>query len=200
MIPLPEWTADFHPAPAPGELYQDYIDRAINDLDAGLSGRLLQGAPLSRWFEHDELVVPGYKRQMEPPPELFSGLVLPLALALLLRQTMVYQGFGPLTVVATYRPIGGAKSSAHKRNAAIDVKPAKLTRAACRAIMVGAGWIYRTHPHLRVGVGTYGPHMDRTTLVHLDAGVRKRRTSWRRIKGVSTTSAIPGLPPAGWEG
>lgn len=199
MIPLPEWTADFRPAVAPGEPYQDYLERAIEDLDAGLSGRLLQGAPLSRWFGHGELVVHGYKRKMDPPPELMPNFVLPLALAMLLRQTMVAQGFGPLIVVATYRPTGGAKSSAHKVNAAIDVKPIKLTRAACRALMVGAGWIYRTHEHLRVAVGTYGPHMDRTTLVHLDAGVRKRRTSWRQIKGKSTTSAIPSLPPAPWE-
>lgn len=199
MIPLPEWTATYRPAPAPGESYQDYLHRAIDDLDAGLAGQLLRGATLKRYFEHGELVVPGYKRKMEPPPELFAGLVLPLALALLLRQTQVAQGQGPLIVVATYRPNGGAKNSKHKVNAAIDVKPPRLTRAACRALMVGAGWIYRQHQHLNVGVGTYGPHMDRIALVHIDAGVRKRRTSWRQIHGVPTTSAIPTLPPAPWE-
>lgn len=199
MIPLPDWTATYRPAPVPGESYQGYLFRAIEDLDAGLAGQLLQNAPLERYFGHGELVVPGYARKMEPPRELFAGFVLPLALALLLRQTQVAQGHGPLVVVATYRPTGGAAKSKHKVNAAIDLKPAKLTRAACRALMVGAGWIYRQHPHLCVGVGTYGPHMDRTALVHIDAGVRKRRTSWRQIHGVPTTSAIPTLPPAPWE-
>ena len=200
VIPLPDWTTTYRPAPAPGESYQDYLHRAIDDLDAGMGGQLLQGATLERYFGHGELVVPGYRRKMDPPRELFSGLVLPFALAILLRHTQVIQGQGPLLVVATYRPLGGATKSKHKVNAAIDVRPPKLTRAACRALMVGAGWVYRQHPHLCVGVGTYGPHMDRTTLVHIDAGARKRRTSWRQIKGVSTTSAITALPPTGWEG
>lgn len=199
MIPLPDWTATYRPAPAPGESYQDYLGRALEDLDAGMAGQLLHGAPLERYFGHREIVVPDYHGKREPPREMFPSFVLPFALAILLRHTQVIQGQGPLLVVATYRPEGGAKKSKHKVNAAIDVKPPKLTRAACRALMVGAGWIYRQHPHLCVGVGTYGPHMDRTALVHIDAGVRKRRTSWRQIHGVPTSSAIPTLPPTGWE-
>jgi hypothetical protein len=197
--PLPEWTADYRPAVAPGESYQDYLERAIEDLDAGLSSQLLRGAPLARYFGFGELVVPSYRAKREPPPELFPGLVLPLALAIMLRHTQVELGHGPLIVVATFRPEGGASRSTHKLNAAIDVKPPKLTRAACRALMVGAGWLYRTHAHLNVGIGTYGPSMDRTSLVHIDAGARKRRTSWRQIKGVSVTSAVPWLPPTAWE-
>lgn len=199
MIPLPDWTADYRPAVAPGESYQDYLERAIEDLDAGLAGRLLQDAPLARYFGHRELVVPGYRRKAEPPPELFRGLVLPLALALLLRQTQVAQGHGPLIVIATFRATGGAKSSKHKVNAAIDVKPPKITKAACRALMVGAGWLWRTHAHLGVGVGTYGPHMDRTAVVHIDAGARTSRKTWRHVNGLPRTPALPKLPPAPWE-
>jgi hypothetical protein len=199
VIPLPEWTADYRPAVAPGESYQDYLERAVGDLDARLGGQLLQGEPLKRYFGHGELVVPSYRAKREPPAELMPNFPVALALALLLRQTQVELGQGPLIVVATYRPEGGAKSSAHKVNAAIDVKPPKLTRAACRALMIGAGWIWRTHEHLNVGVGTYGPNMDRTALVHIDANARRSRKSWRHRLGVSVTSAIPKLAPAPWE-
>ena len=199
MIPLPDWTASYRPAVEPGESYQDYLERAIGDLDAQLSGQLLQGEPLRRYFGHGELVVPSYRAKKEPPPELFPALVLPLACTLLLRQTQVEQGHGPLIVVATFRPSGGAEFSAHKVNAAIDVRPPELTNSACRALMIGAGWIYRTHQHLNVGVGTYGPFKDRTTLVHIDAGARAARVSWRHSGGKPVASAIPKLPPAPWE-
>lgn len=197
--PLPAWVADFKIVPTAHEGYYSYLERAIGMLDHDLGGRLLEGATLAERFAAGELIVPQYRAKREPPGSLFPNLVTPLALALLLRQTMVAQGFGPLVVVATYRPAGGAGKSRHKVNAALDLKPARLTRAACRAMMVGAAWIYRTHAHLQVGVGTYGPHTDRTTLVHLDAGQRPARTSWRQIKGVPVATAIPHQLPAPWE-
>lgn len=197
--PLPDWTANYRPDVEPGEPYYPYLERTIGDLDSQLGGTLLLGKPLRRYFGNHELEVPGYYRKLPPPVEMFPNFVLPLALALMLRQTQVEQGFGPLIVVATYRPSSGAGKSRHKVNAAIDVKPPKLTRGPCTALMNGAGWLWRQHAHLNVGIGTYGPHTDRTTLVHIDAGQRTRRTTWRQIKGVSVGSALPGLPRAAWE-
>lgn len=197
--PLPLWAADFRVAAEPGEALFPYLERALVLLDTRLDGRLLQGAALAERFGPGELVVPSYRAKREVPPGLHPNLVLPLALALLLRQAMVAQGFGPLQVVAVYRPEGGARASAHKAAAAIDLKPPRLTRAACRALMVAAAWIWRTHAHLNVGVGTYGPYTDRTTLVHLDAGVRKTRKCWRHIKGRPVTPAVNNQPAAPWE-
>jgi hypothetical protein len=141
---------------------------------------------------------------MPPPEEWWPNMPVTLALALLLRQTQVALGFGPLEVVAAFRPSEGAGKSRHKVNAAIDVKPhPKKTPRPCAAIMIGAGWIWRHHAHLRVGVGTYGPRMDRTVTVHLDALQRPQRTCWRQTmidkKMVSVTPALPQLPPAPWE-
>lgn len=199
ISPLPDWTSTYRPAVEPGELYYRYLARALAGLDLATDGQVLGGQPLPRYFGEAELVVPGSYRKLAPPRELWPNMVLPLALALLLRQTMVAQGFGPLIVVATFRPGSGAGKSRHKVNAAIDLKPPKLTSGPCRAIMNGAAWLWRTHAHLNVGIGTYGPHMDRTTLVHIDAGQRARRTCWRQVKGVSTTPAVSQLPPAAWE-
>lgn len=197
--PLPLWAADFHVPVLDGETCYPYLERAIGLLDARLEGRLLEGQPLRERFGAGELIVPSYRAKRDPPRALYPNLVLPLALALLLRQAMVAQGFGPLLVVAVYRPDSKAKRSRHKLAAAIDLRPPRLTRAACRALMVGAAWIWRTHAHLRVGVGSYGPYTDRSALVHLDAGQRVRRTSWRQIKGKPVATAIPHQPPAPWE-
>lgn len=199
ISPLPEWTATYRPAVAPGESYQAFLERSIDQLDAQMKGGLLQGADLARYFGHDELVVPSYRGKRRPPPELWPGLVFPLALALLLRQTQVCLGHGPLLVVATYRPEGGAPRSKHKINAAIDLRPVNQTRAAATALMVGAAWIWRTHEHLQVGVGTYGSRMDRTGLVHLDACARPSRQTWRYDGDDHLEPAIPHQPPAPWE-
>lgn len=197
--PLPMWAADFRVALEPGEACYPYLERALGQLDARLDGRLLEGLPLARRFAAAELLVPAYRAKREPPPDLVPNLVLPLALALLLRQAMVAQGFGPLIVVAVYRPEGGAKASAHKRAAAIDLKPARLTPSACRAIMIAAAWIWRTHAHLNVGVGTYGRYTDRTNIVHIDAGARKARKCWRHVLGRSVTPAVNNQPLSPWE-
>lgn len=198
VTPLPVLLDFTLPDPSSSETYYDYLQRALHELDA-LGCDLFRDGPLDQLFLRGELVVPGYYRKLPPPREFYKNFVLPLALTLKLRQTQVDLGFGPLVVVATYRPSSGAGKSRHKVNAAIDVKPPKLTRAACRALMRGAGWVYRHHAHLQVGVGSYGPHMDRTTLVHIDAGQRTRRTSWRHVAGVSVETAVPHAALLPWE-
>lgn len=197
VTPLP---ADLKPPsdPKDGELYYDYLQRALADLEAQ-GCQLFRDGSLGELFRRGELVVPSYYRKLPPPVDMYKNFVLPLALTLKLRQTQVDLGFGPLRVIATYRPSSGAGKSRHKVNAAIDVSPSRNTRAACTALMLGAGWIYRHHAHLCVGVGSYGPHKDRTTLVHIDAGQRAHRTSWRQIKGVSVSTAVPFAPLCPWE-
>lgn len=196
MQPLPAWIADFRLAPEPGERYYPYLIRSLEALDTALGGALfLDGHLLTKFFER-ELVVPGYYRKAPPPVELYPNFVPTLALAMLVRHGMVMQGFGPLQVIATYRPIKGATNSLHKVNRAIDLSPVKKTPAACRALMQCARWAYQQHGHLAVGVGTYGAHIDRTTLIHLDICGRKGRKSWRHLHGVSVASAVRGKPAA----
>ena len=192
MQPLPAWIADFRPDPSPGEAYYRYLLRAMEEIDTRLGWALFADGPMSLRFKEDELVVPGYYRKQPPPPELFPNLVVPMAMTMLVRQGMKSLGFGPLSVVATYRPSGGAAKSLHKVNRAIDLSPAKKTKAACQALMLCARWVYQKHEHLAIGVGTYGPHMDRTTLLHIDVCGRKGRKSWRHHKGASVTSAVRG--------
>lgn len=199
ISPLPEWTANYRLPVAPGETYQAYIERAIDQLDAELKGSLLQGATLERYFGYDELVVPSYRGKRMPPRDLWPNLVLPLALALLLRQTQVHQGFGPLLVVAVYRPASERSGSRHKLNAAIDLRPVTSTVASCRALLAGAAWVWRQHEHLNVGVGQYGARPDRTGLVHIDAGVRTHRTVWRYNGDDVLKPSIPDMSPAPWE-
>jgi len=194
LQPLPAWVASYRPSPDPGEFYYHYLVRVLGELDRKLAGALYAGGSLTSRFGAAELAVPGYRRKDIPHPEMWPNFVPVLAMTMLVRQAMVLQGFGPLRVVATYRPIGGAAKSLHKVNRAIDLSPLKKTEAACRALVRAATWVYQQHEHLQVGVGTYGPYTDRSTLIHIDVAGRKSRKSWRQIKGVSVGSAVRGQP------
>ena len=199
ITPLPDWTANYRPPVNPDESYHAYLERAIDRLDSEVKGALLQGATLERYFGFDELVVPSYRGKRMPPRELWPNMVLPLALALLLRQTQVAQGFGPLLVVAAYRPASERSGSRHKLNAAIDLRPVTSTVSSCRALLVGAAWLWREHEFLNIGVGQYGARPDRTGLTHIDAGVRTHRTVWRYNGDDVLTPSIPNMSPAPWE-
>lgn len=199
MLPLPAWIADFRPPVLPHEdrasAYYSYLVRAIGAIDERMNGALYRGGRLDQRFGGAELVVPGYRRKELPPVELWPNFIPALAMTMLVRQGMVLLGHGPLQVVATYRPEGGAAKSLHKVNRAIDLSPVHKTQAACQALVRVATWVYQQHEHLQVGVGTYGPYTDRSTLIHIDACGRKGRKSWRQIKGVSVGSAVRGQPP-----
>lgn len=194
MQPLPAWIADVRPPVLAGEGYYPYLLRAMGDIDGRMGGSLYAGGSLQLRFAERELVVPGYRRKELPPVGLWPNILPALAAVLLVRQGMVQLGHGPLQVVATYRPQGGAAKSLHKGNRAIDISPLHKTSGACQALMLCARWVYQQHAHLAVGVGTYGPYTDRTALMHVDLCGRAGRKSWRHNGGVSVGSAVRGKP------
>jgi hypothetical protein len=89
---------------------------------AGTYHRLLHDAGvLDRGFRYRE-IVRGTRRKMLPPERHRENMIPTLDLANLLRDRMVerHRARG-LLVRAAYRPKGGAPTSAHKRNAGIDL-------------------------------------------------------------------------------
>lgn len=95
------------PPPTDREPLQDYL-RRLDLLDHG--------------FAYGELVKPWSYRFREPPRDYWRNLAKVLRQANLFRELAIASaGVAGLRVAAAYRPIGGAKNSAHKYARALDL-------------------------------------------------------------------------------
>lgn len=150
-------------APSPASSYDAYLD---------LYGLLGGG------FGFRELVRPD-DRHLMPPVQKYAAMVPTLAVAHLVREEMIAAGASGLVVRAAYRLEGGAKSSRHIRNAALDLDLMDGESLGGEFLRCGAS-IYRRHVALKIGVGSYHPAGTRfTRRLHVDAGARWRRTCWQ---------------------
>lgn len=129
-------------------------------------------------FVFQELVRPD-ERHLMPPVTKYQAMIPTLALAHLMREEMRDRGARGLEVRAAYRLEGGASSSRHIRNAALDLDLLDGDDLGAEYLRCAAS-IYRRHAHLKLGIGSYHrPGTRSTRRVHIDTGSRWRRTCWQ---------------------
>lgn len=157
----------------------------------GVVGREV-GFTIGELVHHDHR--PYHKRFEAPPRELWPNMVPTLATAIELRERMLGEGATGLRVAAAYRPKGGATSSAHKSNRALDLDLLTIDtdrdRTLARRFVEVAAGLYEdlVARRVKVGVGTYGPAGRVWSLrVHIDidhvGGLRP--VTWTHHKGRS---------------
>lgn len=132
-------------------------------------------------------------RKAMPPRRLWANIGGALDIANILRTAMISRGATCLIVRAAYRANGGAKNSAHKYNAALDLD---LHAGDVKRVLAATGedlrlafaeeatrlWCNLGRP-LEMGLGLYGPAgRDWTWRVHVDTrGCRTWQHAGSRI-------------------
>lgn len=117
-------------------------------------------------------IVNGNRTHQMPPRRLWSRMVRPLYYANLLRRVMMALGAKGLLVNAAYRPVGGAATSMHKLNAALDLDlfPSDYNLSedyATEAVRM----FCENAPSESLGLGVYGRKGSCATIrVHWDVG------------------------------
>ena len=117
-------------------------------------------------------IVNGNRTHRMPPRSMWSRMVRPLQIANVLRSIMITRGAKGLLVNAAYRPEGGAATSQHKYNRALDLDlfPSDYDLApefATEAVNL----FCLNAPYESLGLGLYGRLKSCATIrVHLDVG------------------------------
>lgn len=157
---------DYTPEPRHDDTYETYLARN------GLTGR---------GFAYGELVKRWSYRFREPPVDLWHRMGPTLALANELRlwmregETRGERARG-LRVAAAYRPIGGARLSQHKRNAALDIDLLPGDYHLTNAYYETAVRFWCEYGRdTKMGLGLYcRPGREGGIRVHIDTGYRCR--------------------------
>ena len=146
---------------------------------------------LGRGFSYREIVAPWSYRKQKPPRDMWCNMTPTLRLAHDLRSRMIARGASGLRVVAASRPYGGARRSAHKRNAALDLDLLRSDRLLAGAYYEEAAILFsECASPLGLGLGFYGWGDGRQGIrVHIDTG-RPRPATWWHHKGKSRTSPV----------
>lgn len=150
------------------------------------------GPHLAPGFVYSELVK-RTPRHMLPPEKWWARMVRPLQLANLLRERMLARGARGLRIQAAYRPMGGAKNSAHKSNRALDLDllPGDTTPELKSAFYEEAVKIWCEIGHDEsIGLGLYCPRGKLAGLrVHIDVGHASKSRTWQNVPTVRPPAA-----------
>lgn len=135
-----------------------------------------------------------------PPEHLYPRMPPTLEEANLLNEKMKAQGFRGLSVVAAYRPRGGASGSKHKVNAALDLQLLKpdYDRSAEFYELAVQHWCERGKEKA-MGLGLYcAPGRRAGIRIHIDTMSRCR--TWQHSNGseVNPPAAFAIADAHGW--
>jgi hypothetical protein len=155
--------------PGKGQSYHDYLSAC------GVMGR---------GFAYREIVsmLPSRRRTM-PPRTIWPRIVPTLGVAIELRSRMILRhGVEGLRVHAAFRPVGGAPSSRHKKNEALDLDllRADASEETQESFYVEASALWgEVGESLEMGLGLYCVAGRRRGIrVHIDTGFRFR--TWQK--------------------
>lgn len=151
-------------------------------------------------------IVNGNRAHRMPPRSMWSRMIRLLQLANALRQEMISRGAKGLLVNAAYRPDGGAATSQHKYNRALDLDlfpsdyglAGRFAKEAVRMFCLNA-------PYESLGLGLYGRLKSCATIrVHLDVGKHAEQDrGWQivggREYGLSSSDIKRIADREGWE-
>jgi len=140
-------------------------------------------------YHYRELVSRTSHRKALPPRKLWHNLPATLSLAIELRDRMISRGASGLRVAAAYRPIGGARRSAHKRNAALDLDLLPADQALSGAYYEEAAVLFsELGVRFGIGLGFYGWGDGQQGMrVHIDTR-RPRPATWWHHRGKARRS------------
>jgi hypothetical protein len=142
---------------------------------------------LGQGFEFDEIVQNGSPRHRLPPERLWVNMPLVLTLANRIRGEWVALGGHGLKVAAAYRPFGGASSSKHKINGALDLDILSIDKAMAEDWYRLVSKIWQTTPDMALGLYC-PPDSLGGTRIHID--LRGRHVTWQHHRGVSIKSPL----------
>ncbi len=147
---------------------------------------------LAPGFALHELVRNGSPRLALPPEKFWHRMAPTLLLANELRRRMKEHGAKGLRVNAAYRPNGGAPSSQHKANRALDLDliPGDYDKARVYYEEAVKLWC-EAGCEQEVGLGLYCPRDVQAGIrVHLDTGFRTRTWQHGANSGVADAKLI----------
>jgi hypothetical protein len=147
------------------ETYEEML-RERDVLGHGFSYREL----VSRWPN---------RRKAKPPRHLWENIITTMDMANILRKRMVERGASGLRITAAYRPRGGASSSKHKVNAALDLDLLKRDRSLAVIYHDEAARLFSDFAvQHKMGMGFYGWSYKAGLRIHIDTCSRTRPRSW----------------------